>query len=207
MTRNDMIGLNNKLGNIFTVYCRADKWDREWGMSAYEKYHDKINKISDDASIHVGSETACGIFAALSPNIDEASNFKALRKMLNGGDVSSIPGYPKNIGKAIKILHGSDPLEILSGNKTRAFFLNLWDFSNTAHPVVVDAHMYSVWRLRRFKVTEAKISDEEYKLASRDFGIVASHLDIRPNQLQAICWSTWKRINNIMFDSQLKLIK
>jgi hypothetical protein len=193
---------NVHLGNIFTVYSRADRWDRDFGSTAYEAYRLRIEWMVEKN--HVAVDAAIGAFAALSPNISEFSNFLALEKLMAGE--SEMPGYPLNIEKARRILEGEEPLRVLSGNKVRAFFLNIQAPENIANPVVVDAHMYSVWKLRTHKVTEINISDKVYHQISKDFGIVAAQVGIRPNQLQATCWSTWKRVNNIVFsDYQPKL--
>lgn len=190
---------NTHLGNIFQVYMRADKWDREFGMKAYENYHGKIDDMLFKSGARCSLNRACGIFAALSPNIDEATNFLSLKRLLEGVDLL-MSGYPLNIEKAKRILWGMPPLDVLSGNKTRAFYQNIWEPKSVDNPVVVDAHMFSVWHLKRHKVTSIHITDRLYERISKDFKTVAKAVGIRPNQLQAICWSTWKRVNDIVFD-------
>ena len=86
-----MTTFNQHIGNIFSVYARSDREDRDWGMWAYENYHKRIIDIG--GSFGVLPSTACGIFAALSPNIDEASNFLGLDRILSGADDDNCPGY------------------------------------------------------------------------------------------------------------------
>jgi len=198
---------NPHLGNIFSVYAKADKIDKEFGKSAYENYHEQIAKIAVRRGCFV--HVAIGMFAALSPNIDEKSNFTALIRLLEGA--STCPGYPMNIEKAKRIMAGAEPLGEIQGLKTKAFYLNiLCPVADNA--VVVDAHIFSVWNMKRVKVQEVEgLGRNLYDQISEDFRTVAKILGMRANQLQATCWSTWKRVHNISlhlsYDSQLVMFK
>lgn len=186
---------NTGVGNVLTVYSHADRWDREFGMKAYENYKDKIVAIAAEHGSWSDS-TAIGVFAALSPNMDERTNFLALHRVLAFHDV--VPAYPQSVEKARRIIQGESPMAVL-GRKTRAFYQNILQPGDIANPVVVDAHMYSVWKLKRHTVTQVDIDAKLYACISRDFGKAAAMIGIRPNQLQATCWTVWKRRNNIVF--------
>jgi hypothetical protein len=193
-------GFNQHLGNIFAVYARSDSEDRAFGATAYRDYRNTIAEMA--APFHVDAMRACGIFAALSPNIDEAANFKGLVAVMAGKPDSECPGYPINKNKAREILKGKHPLEVLKGLKTRAFFVNIAD-PETNDAVVVDAHIHSVWLLKRQLVTQSYLPPKLYHEISNDVRTAARFIGcgIRPNQLQATLWCTWKRVNNIVFNN------
>lgn len=191
-----MTTFNEHLGNIFAVFARSDRRDKEWGMTAYECYQERIARI---AAGRANIEVACGIFAALSPNVDEAKNFQGLERMLGGGHDSYISGYPLNKVKARRIMDGEHPLDVLSGLKTRSFYINLC-YPERTDAVTIDMHMLSIWLMQRLKAHEASMAESLYKRIAGDYRQVASLLNLRPNQLQSICWTTWKRVHNIVYD-------
>lgn len=197
---------NPHIGNIFTVYSMADHWDREEGMHAYRTYHAIMWEIARESGKDMTMEKVAGAFAALSPNADYITNLESTRRAVyayntwgvEGKDKFQVTSYPANKTKAWRILCGEAPLDVLGGLKTRSFYMNIMYPENTVE-VTIDAHMLSVWSLRRFKVQEANMSPARYLEVARDFVRVAFLLDIFPSQLQAICWFTWKRVNRISF--------
>lgn len=190
---------NSHIGNILTVYAHADTIDREAGMNAYENYQRKLAGYGTRFGFDIA--TSCGVFAALSPNLDEKNNFIALERIL-GNNERFVPGYPLNHEKARRIRDGSAPLDVLHGPKTRAFFCNL--VNPDGPEVTIDGHMFSVWHLKRFKMTKARINTQrQYDRIAGDFRSAAKVVDLRANQLQAVCWFVWKRRNNILFNPKL----
>lgn len=204
---------NQHLGNIFQVYARADRWDRSNGMESYVRYHQILSELADDRFVE--SPKAYAIFAALSPNSDYASNMLGTIRMMDAYhsgsklDSFSVNTYSNNKRKAWAICNAwKRPLEVLLAPKTRSFYLNILDPFDPK-PVTIDGHMLGVWRLKRttLKYGYVKITDQLYTEIAEDFRTVARVLGILPNQLQAICWLTWKRIHGILSDSQMNLFE
>ncbi len=198
---------NQHLGNILTVYAHADRVDIATGMGAFQGYNALMKALATE--FRQSEENVTGVFAALSPNSDYKTNVSSARTMLaahNRGaaiDDFKVTTYKNNKRKAWSILEGRRPLDVIVAKKTRSFYLNIiapfhpW-------PVTIDGHMYSVWMLKRFNMIEAQVgSGKKYDRISSDFRLAAKAVGILPNQLQAICWFTWKRVNRISFDVKL----
>lgn len=54
-------------------------------------------------------------------------------------------------------------------------------------------------------MVEVAYSKFNYNVIANDFRLVATDSSLLANQLQAILWFTWKRINGILFKPQLNL--
>lgn len=195
---------NPHIGNIFQVYARADRWDVETGLVAYQRYHEILEDIASKYS--TSAQIAIGAFAALSPNNDYAGNLKDTHRVLAARvrhesiDSFNVTTYGPNKAKAWRICQGENPLDVLAGRKTNNFYRNIQNPLDP-NPVTIDGHMYSVWQLKRFRMDDAKVgSGTTYDDIADDFRTVARVLGILPNQLQATCWHTWKRINLIVMD-------
>lgn len=206
-----LLDFNPYLGNIFAVYARADKEDRDFGMFAYERYSARIQDVLTAHEVNTGEWVplfiGAAVFAVLSPNTDEANNFLGLERILQRRPDAEVPGYPANKAKArLMYIDHINPLEVLGGLKVRSFYRNLATPRDESAPIVIDAHIYSARHLKRFRVHKVPyIGPTLYTAIDSEFRTVARVLGIRPNQLQATVWSTWKRINNIVFDAQRKL--
>jgi hypothetical protein len=203
------VNWNPHIGNIFQVYARADRWDIEAGMQAYHGYHKLMADIAKDCSVPVS--IAVGVWAALSPNNGYQSNLDNTRTLIQAFYANKsiehvkVNTYNPNKRKAWKICQGDDPMSILHAKKTCSFYANTLNPDDPA-PVTIDGHMYSVWMLTRFNMSAARIGNgRQYDLIAADFRQTAKVLGLLPNQLQAICWFTWRRIHNMLSDSQLGL--
>lgn len=197
---------NEHIGNIFQVYSRSDRKDLIAGMCAYQNYHDTMRKIAKRFGVH--DRVVMGCFAALSPNNDYNGNLKdtetVISTFLDGKSVESanVTTYKPNRTKAWSICQGEAPLDVLGGKKVRSFYQNIVDPDDEV-PVTIDGHMYSVWMLQRFNMSDAKVgSGKQYDIIADDYRAVAKTLGVLPNVLQATCWFTWKRINLIRFDKK-----
>lgn len=205
------MSFNPHLGNIFQVYARADRWDKSQGLRAYSSYHDILAKLAD--ANHTPIDIVCAVFAALSPNTSYTSNLRAAQQTIeafNAGrmiDSFSVPTYGNNKAKAWSILKGQDPLAEIKAPKTRSFYLNLLHPTDP-RPVTIDGHMFSVWSLERTLMKKVpSLHGAKYERIARDFRQAATVLDILPNQLQAICWFTWRRIHNLFAETQPSLFE
>lgn len=192
---------------ILSVWQRASNMDKDLGIPYYANTRAKI--ASSKYSCAFDRLALIGAFVALSPNNDENGNYRDLDLMCEAvvtqEPLSSfrITGYPRNLEKAWRILHGEYPPDVLRGPKTRAFFYNILD-PNGAWNVTIDGHMFSVWHGRRYRMREAKMNEKMYYQISADFRTAAKLAKLTPCQFQSVIWLTWKRIHNIRFNPQFK---
>jgi hypothetical protein len=194
--------------NIAKVLRRADPIDVDEGLLAFPRYQEMMRRLADHYSFSIEHVTAC--FVALSPNNDYLKNLRStvtlLKGFKEGVEVESLTVSTYNACKyrAWRFLHGDDFLSVTKGPKTRAFYQNILDPYNP-HPVTIDGHMVSVWTGKRMTMKQVATQGFNYEIVATDFRAVAYDARLLPNQLQAIVWFTWKRINRIVYDGQFRL--
>lgn len=195
--------MKGNVRNIWRVWLQATLGEREHGLIAYPRYRARIESlILAHGGPGVDLYHAVGVFSALSPNSSEKDSLSGLCALLRAYRAGRKPedavcrAYPANRDKAWRILEGEDPLTVLGGPKTRAFFLNILH-PESPGPVTVDAHAYSVWMGKRLKVKEPKITAQVYQAVSADYRLAGSWAGVRGNQIQAVCWFAWRRIHGL----------
>jgi hypothetical protein len=201
------------IGNIAQVYEQASPWEIEDGKIYYFLQRDKCLNIGAKYNFKGIAELAA-MFAALSPNNDELGNYRDLEKVLQaycdrvGPPIVS--SYPINSKKAYRIASGEMPDAVLRGKKVINFWKNTLDPSDD-YPVTIDGHIVSVWAGRRLLLRRRSDSRETAVITPKTYDKIADHcrvfakrVKLRPNQVQSICWLTWKRVNNIRYSPQLK---
>jgi hypothetical protein len=97
--------------------------------------------------------------------------------------------YPANISKAYRILKGE--LGALNGQKVESFADNI--FYRESERVTVDSHAYSVWagKAMSSKLAQPFIT-KQYKQVEADYIEAAESVGIKPYQMQAVTWITWR---------------
>ncbi len=199
--------------NILSVYIRANDYDRAEGLHWYQQAHDTAKVISD--KLKVTLPQAIGVIAALSPgrqwgmNLLEAEDFiKAYMKGLRGRDLPIVGTYGyRNIRKAIRILEGKPPMDVLGGNKVRSFYQNILDPKGSLE-VTIDRHAKGL-AIRSNSIKgatneeDANVTNAEYPYYAKHYIKLAERLGLIPNQLQAICWVTWRRLRGNLEQSDL----
>ena len=172
--------------NVLAVYSRANKSDIAEGMNWYSDAHNFALSL---APIRI----AAGVIAALSPMNHWATNKAAAEKAFENGTAFGTHTVGNEI-KADAIMAGVEPLDILGGNKVRAFFSTIVDPTGHSIPVI-DRHA--------FDVAVGKVcTDKERGILSRkgvfaEFGQVyveaATIAGIGAPQMQAVTWVVWRR--------------
>lgn len=203
-----------KLANIEKVFVQADSIDINEGKVAYARYNKMLKGIADHYDFGFCQTTAA--FVALSPNNDYMGNLRSLISIMYGVNAKNpleeitVSTYKQCRNRAYEYLIGNkDFLAETDGMKTRNFYLNIL-FPKDPRYITLDGHMCSVLAGKRYRmkeVAESKIvsSPNRYNEAAKIFITVAKRHKLLPNQLQAILWFTWKRINSIRYNSQLGL--
>lgn len=168
----------NMVENILKVYRSADFASFSDGLDWYETVHDMARDIHSNVSV------ASGIIAALSPRMPWHRNIE-LAQVCADGNLNS-GALKRSIGNANAILSGSNPWDVLGGLKTRAFYVNILDPYDVDF-VTVDTHAIKIAGIDRDSVGKGLYN--EIAQAYRDAAKVAG---MRPNQMQAITWMTYR---------------
>lgn len=164
--------------SILSWYRRADFASFADGMDWYEIVHDYAR------GLHPNVSAAAGIIAALSPRMPWHRNI-LLAEMCVVGNLTG-GALKRSIHGANTIRDGAHPWDVLGGLKTRSFYVNILDPLDT-DVVTVDTHAIKVAGLSRDSVGKGLYN--ELSQAYRDAAKVAG---IRPNQMQAVTWMTYR---------------
>lgn len=205
-----MINLNNlteRQRNIASIYFQANDLDIQSGMTWYDNAHSICQRLA--ARYGYTTSQVAGVMAALSPGCSWEQNVKFTEKLisyhkdgLTCEESPKVGTYGKaNKVKAWKIADGAQPLDVLGGNKVRAFFACI--DNPQSKEVCIDRHAASIAVGKPLADEFTKVSGTDKKYASLvdDYNTVAYELQLRGHQLQAITWVAWRRIHNGVVDS------
>lgn len=174
--------------NILNIYRTASFAAFSEGMTWYDDAHN-FAKSLDPNRFH----RAAGVIAALSPMNEWQNNKrKAAQLYAQNGDGSGC-GLYRNVDKAVRIYNGEDALDVLGGNKVRAFFLTIVDPTGD-HAPVIDRHAFDIAVGERTNDKRRGILSRKgmYERFSETFRDAARITGIGPAQLQAVTWTEWK---------------
>jgi hypothetical protein len=207
--------------NLCNVYAQATPVEVDYGRRYWQNMRDTMASEVGEDNVRVFA----GMFCALSPNNTEKNNWIDAREMYRHyckfGTTTNIPyhvpihTYKTCIKKCDEIwATGNDSgaiRDVLNGNKTTSMFMNITEpFLNWY--VTIDGHMVSCYQGQRLTTDQAGINSSAYEAISGVFrGLAESVYMIPTNQLQAILWLVWRRINKTpgyqikyLFQAQLK---
>lgn len=193
--------------NINAVYLSSTLAEKRLGFSYYEQQYSNLESFAICGNYPVDRIIAA--FAALSPNNQESTNYKALASCIaiaRGIIPSDAPVIAFNSAKHKALTLLMDPRmpieEILQGPKTYAFYRNTLDPDNDKY-MTIDGHMYNIWANQVINLQDVDFPPNMYAKVSRDFKFEAVLHTISPARFQSILWLTWKRIHNIVSSDQL----
>ena len=180
--------------NVLRVFRAAtpDQFDR--GMNWYTDAAVKAEKLAAEYGRDVS--TVAAVIAATSPVNSWGNNLTIAERIIATNDTSW--GYLKiGLRKCRAILDGVDPLDVLTSDKIRNFYLSI--SARGVHPsaVCVDRHAYSIAINRR--VTNVGIKGARYAATAaayvRAAQIVSRELGyyVAPAQVQAVTWVVWRQ--------------
>jgi len=186
--------------NILKVYRRATPEDTVNGLEWYDRAKRHAKAISTKYFIH--THTVIGVMAALSPNNRWERNVKDTERMcqawINGEDLSDfkVSCYNTMKAKAWSILEDDltdddDILTRLNGQKIRSFYSNIRGLDE----VTIDGHAYNIALGIRQGLTSDKtnMGKKLYRDMQSAYVKAAKRVGVKPHELQAITWTTWKR--------------
>lgn len=211
--------ITSRITPILGTFHLASPADIEHGRTWYQQAHDACCDLS--AQFPIGVITAAGVIAALSPNNRWDRNLLDAHTVIDayterGAWLASharVATYGANLAKAITILKLQSPsdddiLNVLNGQKVSAFYRCIL---GDVESVCVDGHAYSIWSGESLTMKQVpKISPRLYDRIASDYREAArlinaphhpsshEHRPITPAQLQAITWTTHRRLKGIV---------
>ena len=190
--------------NILKLYRVATQEDTANGVEWYARAERMAEAIAEDAGLPL--PTVIGVMAALSPNnkwerncMDAATMCQAWQ---NGESMDSFKVSCYNTMKAkawaildLGLTDDEDILSHLNGQKIRSFYSNIRGLDE----VTIDGHALNIARGKREGLTSDKtnMGKREYRSMQEAYVRAAKRVNVKPHVLQAITWTTWKRIHNI----------
>ena len=177
------------VSNVLSVYNAASADNVREGLSWYLDAHNYANLLSPN-----NVAMAAGVIAALSPMMGWDSNKKQAGIAFSRGDAKGL-GLSKNCDKANRILAGENPLDVLGGDKVRAFYSTILDPAGFSIPVI-DRHAFDI---AVGEVTNEKARGTlSRKGVYESFGAVyvdaARIAGIGAPQMQAVTWMEWREM-------------
>lgn len=179
------------LHNIKRVFHQATADEIHHGLTWYQTaYEDAREMMPENPGV------ACGVIAALSPGMQWEFNLLAADALIKG---ESLIGYGvrwyANVRKAKRILKGEPVFGVLGGPKTRAFWACMMD--RYTSQVCIDSHAYSIWLGERVSSEEVPtlVRRNRYETIARCYRAAARDAGIKPHQMQAVTWCTWRRLH------------
>lgn len=178
--------------NVLGTYERATEAMKSDGLAWYKEAHDFCLSLDYDV------ERAAGVVAALSPNNRWDNNMRMAERLYSQGHGERC-GLGANVTKAMKIYNGAAPLDVLGGNKVRAFYLSIAHPDDMSVVPVIDRHAFDI---AVGKITDTKSrgilkSDKVYNSFADVYVEAASAAGIGPKQMQAATWVAWREIHGI----------
>lgn len=179
--------------NIRNVYESAS----EAAKSEGEVWYSQAHVIAKALGAHTGLplekqvKAGAGILAALSPQTDWGTNITfAWLLVLEGTQKHTTANH----NKAMRILNGEEPLDVLGGNKVRAFYGNILNPEDATVPVTIDRHAVAVYlgRVPEQHAEKAYSNKQVWKRIEGAYRQAARHLNINPQVLQAVTWVEWR---------------
>ena len=196
--------MTNYVRNILKLYRQATQEDTINGVEWYARAERMAKAIAQDAGLPL--PTVIGVMSALSPNNRWERNCKDAATMCQAWqtgesmDSFKVSCYNTMKAKAWAILDlgltdDEDILSHLNGQKIRSFYSNIRGLDE----VTIDGHALNIARGKREGLTSDKtnMGKREYRELQAAYVRAAKRVDVKPHVLQAITWTTWKRIHNI----------
>lgn len=190
--------------HIRAVLALASCSDIEQGLVWYKRAASLAWRLSTTYGFTF--EQCAAVIAALSPNnkwerntVDADTVCAAYRQGLSPSDIK-VGTFHNNKAKAWACLEITDPTrdklaDILhgkAGRKVRSFYHSIIGQNDD---VCIDGHAYSIWLGRRISTSKTPaISAKAYELAARSYVLAAEGTSYTPAQVQAITWTTWRRL-------------
>lgn len=179
--------------NILAVYDAASESDITEGTYWYRE----ANALAWTLD-HAMPIRGAAVIAALSPRLrwDKNALYARIAYSLKGYDItpetlSYIPTLNNSRVKALKIVNGAHPRDVMGkGLKTNAFLDNILN-PFTSEAVTVDKHAADIARGMRTGYSSV-VKDKDYRIIAQAYRDAAHYAGVAPLTMQAITWVAWR---------------
>jgi hypothetical protein len=192
----DILSTVQGVRNILAVYDQATQDERAAGEEWYRDAHAFAGHLPAPTVSH-----GAGILAALSPSTNWEKNKIDALALCEMREAATVTTYGQNKVKALRILAGEYPENVLGGRKVLNFYGSILGYASA---VCLDRHALSIALDRKMNEKDlerwyglltknAKRYQkyiEMYMQAARAFGLFGY-------QMQAITWTAWRRIHGV----------
>jgi len=168
--------------SIMYWYLYATAAQHDDGMNWYYRTHEFAKSLSDDIV------KAAGVISAYSPRMSWDFNVAIAKSTFDKG-VADTRALGHSVRKANAILNGADPVSVLKGDKTVAFY-NAILSPDTATVAVIDRHAANI--ARGVNDDNPKVNKTQYRALSDAYVECASIAGVTVSQMQAITWITYR---------------
>lgn len=199
------------VANITASYYQAIQYPLvvDAGLSWYSTARNQAVRIA--ARNRVSVECAAGIISALSPrNRWERNLLDAdllLKNVAVGNLEFKVSTFHENKSRAIAIANGTKPLDVLSGNKTRAFYQNIL---TPDHPHIVTVDIHAFYIALGARTIAYNLSDAQYAIFANAYRTACKRINkeslervVLPSQVQAVTWTHYRVIHG--FDKSFEV--
>ena len=147
------------------------------GPAWYRASQHEAQRIAELSGVTI--VVAAGVIAALSPRVQWAVNVRMAEALCRTGVTG---GLARSVAAARRIMDGEDPLEVLTGPKTNAFFRAIMGDEDAA---VVD-----VWMMRAVGLNRSKLTSKQYEAVAAALRSAAARAGLPTAEFQAQVWTT-----------------
>lgn len=178
--------------NIMSVYRDATDDERTDGMAWYDGAHALAVELSPNDPWR-----GAGVLAAYSPLTPWWRNVElATDSLTNDYGLARTDSLPNSVSAAQRIVSGEHPLDVLKGDKVRAFCAAIAEPANSTI-ATIDRHAHDVAIGRVCVDSERKIGKRVFRAMSDAYVECAEYLNIGVPQIQAITWVVWRNRKGI----------
>jgi hypothetical protein len=166
---------------IYELIAKLDETNYQSSLDWYYILHDYAANLAERNGLTLLQ--AAGIISALSPMVMFSTNLRDAERFCATRSIANLATYTSQRMKALRIIGAKteeEVLAILGGNKTKAFFLNIYR-PDTSLDCTIDT-----WMLKMFGIKN--ITPKRYKEASAHLTEVALEMNLKPHQVQALVW-------------------
>jgi hypothetical protein len=180
--------------NILSIWDQAQLFDKANGFNWYPSAYQTAERIALEGK--VSTEQAAGIIAALSPQMEWNKNVElaetSIKRKRFGGH------YTSSVNKAKAIFRGVRPESVLKspdGHDKTFHFYQCIVSKGEMDSVCLDRHALAI-ALGRETTKEERhaLRRKVYRDLAEIYRNLAGELGIKPSELQAVSWVTWKRL-------------
>lgn len=176
--------------NILNRYLSANDSEYADGMTWYSDRHVFALSLTPD-DVWKGA----GIIAAFSPLTPWYRNVELATTLIHNNGVMEGGTLKNSIRAAIAIYNGAHTLDVLKGDKTRAFASAIADPSHNV--ATIDRHAYDIAMGAIHTDTTRNIGKRVFRTLSDAYCEAADYAGIAPAQMQAVTWLAHRRVSNI----------